>query len=182
VNVDVAALASQALLARESEAAGRDLDVHALDMAPAAGDPRLLERLIANLLDNAIRHNTQGGQVEITTGTHDRHAFLSIANTGPAVPPEQIQEEPRRLGVDRALARRDWLKQYDGDDATARSLLVGVIAVVVVVHALPQLAAFGLVDHPWSDSDVLAPELDRHGIGVGAEVVVPGRVMSGTRL
>ena len=91
-NVDLAALASEALLARESDAAGRDLDVRAaLGMAPATGDLRLLERLIANLLDNAIRHNAPGGQVEITTGTKDRHAFVSIANTGPAVPPEQIQ-------------------------------------------------------------------------------------------
>ncbi len=37
--------------------------------APTAGDPRLLERLIANLIDNAIRHNTPGGRLEITTGT-----------------------------------------------------------------------------------------------------------------
>jgi len=91
-HLDLAALASKALLARESEAAGRDVDVRAaLATAPAAGDPRLLERLIANLLDNAIRHNTSGGHVEITTGTRDRHAFMSITNTGPTVPPEQIQ-------------------------------------------------------------------------------------------
>ena len=59
--LDLEVLASQALLARESELAGRDLDVHAtLATAPTAGDPRLLERLIANLIDNAIRHNTPG--------------------------------------------------------------------------------------------------------------------------
>jgi signal transduction histidine kinase len=100
--LDLAAIAAQALLAHESEAAGRDLDVHAaLATAPAAGDPRLLERLIANLIDNAIRHNTPGGHVEFITGTRDRHAFLSITNTGPAVPPEQIQRlfQPfQRLG------------------------------------------------------------------------------------
>ncbi len=73
-------------------AAGRDLDVRAtLATAPATGDPRLLERLIANLLGNAIRHNTPGGDVEITTGTRDRHAFLAIGNTGPVVPPEDIE-------------------------------------------------------------------------------------------
>jgi signal transduction histidine kinase len=55
------------------------------------GDPRLLERLIANLIDNAIRHNTPGGHVEITTGTRDRHAILAIANTGPTIPPKEIQ-------------------------------------------------------------------------------------------
>jgi signal transduction histidine kinase len=91
-HLDLAAIAAQALLARESEAASLDLDIRAtLAPAPAAGDPRLLERLIANLLDNAIRHNTPGGDVEITTGTRDQHTFISIANTGPTVPTEQIQ-------------------------------------------------------------------------------------------
>jgi signal transduction histidine kinase len=100
--LDLATLTSQATLARESQLAGLGLDLHAtLDPAPTAGDPRLLERLIANLIDNAIRHNTPGGHVEITTGARDRHAFLSIANSGPTVPPEQIERlfQPfQRLG------------------------------------------------------------------------------------
>jgi signal transduction histidine kinase len=100
--LDLAALTSQAVLARESQLAGLDLECRAtLDPAPTAGDPRLLERLIANLIDNAIRHNTSGGHVEVTTGTRDRHAFVSIANTGPAIPPEEIQRlfQPfQRLG------------------------------------------------------------------------------------
>ena len=104
-HLDLATIASHALLA-QSEAADRDLDVRAtLATAPATGDPRLLERLIANLIDNAIRHNTPGGHVDISTGTRDRHAFLAITNTGPAVPPEQIQRlfQPfQRLGATRA--------------------------------------------------------------------------------
>jgi signal transduction histidine kinase len=101
-HLDLAALASQAMLARESELAGLDLDVRAeLEPAPTTGDPRLLERLIANLFDNAVRYNTPGGQVEISSGIRDRHAFVSISNTGPVVPPEQIQRlfEPfQRMG------------------------------------------------------------------------------------
>jgi signal transduction histidine kinase len=89
---DLATLSSQALLARESELAGSDLAVRAtLATAPTAGDPRLIDRLIVNLIDNAIRHNTRGGHVEITTGIRDRHAFVSITNTGPTVPPEELQ-------------------------------------------------------------------------------------------
>ena len=100
--LDLAALTSQAMRGRESQLAGLDLAVHTtLDSAPTTGDPRLLERLIANLIDNAMRHNTPGGRVEIATGTRDRHAFVSIANTGPTIPPEQIERlfQPfQRLG------------------------------------------------------------------------------------
>ena len=101
-HIELAVLASQALLAREAELAGRDLEVRAtLDTGPTVGDPRLLERLIANLIDNAIRHNAAGGEIEIATGTRDGHAFVSITNTGPAVPAEDIHclfEPFQRLG------------------------------------------------------------------------------------
>jgi signal transduction histidine kinase len=107
--LDLAGLASQALHARETELAGLGLDVEAA-LAPAAtaGDPRLLERLIANLIDNAIRHNIPGGHVEIATGTRDGDAFLSIANTGQGVPPEEIDKlfQPfQRLGANRTQHR-----------------------------------------------------------------------------
>jgi signal transduction histidine kinase len=49
-----------------------------------------VERLIANLLDNAIRHNVRQGHVEITTGTRDQHAFLAITNSGPTIAPEEV--------------------------------------------------------------------------------------------
>jgi signal transduction histidine kinase len=93
--LDLAALASKALLAHESEAQGRDLDVRAtLAPAPTVGDPRLVERLIANLLDNAIRHNIPQGYVEITTGTSHQQAFLMVTNSGPTISPEEM---PRLL-------------------------------------------------------------------------------------
>jgi signal transduction histidine kinase len=90
--LNLATLTSNAMHACETELESRDLDVHAtLATAPTAGDPRLVERLITNLLDNAIHHNIPGGYVEITTGTSNRRAFVSVANTGPTVPSQQIQ-------------------------------------------------------------------------------------------
>jgi signal transduction histidine kinase len=89
--VELAGVVTEALRAREPELADLDLDVHAdLSAAVAVGDPRLLERLVANLLDNAIRHNVAGGHVEIRTALRDRRALLSVANGGPAVPPDRI--------------------------------------------------------------------------------------------
>jgi signal transduction histidine kinase len=61
-------------------------------IAPAAaiGDPRLAQRLVANLVDNAIRHNVSGGHVAVTTRTESGHAVLTIANSGPIVPEEDV--------------------------------------------------------------------------------------------
>ena len=88
---DLAVLATRALQAQRPDVERLRLDVDTtLDPAPTTGDPRPLERLITNLIDNAIRHNTPAGHLEITTGTRDRHAFLAIANTGPTIPPEQM--------------------------------------------------------------------------------------------
>ncbi len=56
------------LAARQPDAEHRGIQVSAaLTAAPATGDPNLAESLIANLLDNAIRHNHLGGQVEVST-------------------------------------------------------------------------------------------------------------------
>jgi signal transduction histidine kinase len=109
----LATVTRQALTARQPEAAYRKLTLHAeLGPAPAAGSPRLAERLAANLVDNALRHNTPGGRVAITTGTKNSRAVLSVTNTGPAVPPKAIDRlfQPfQRLGTDRT-SRGDGLR------------------------------------------------------------------------
>jgi signal transduction histidine kinase len=84
-------VAAGALAALRDEADARGLTVTAdLGPAPALGDPRLAERLAANLIDNAIRYNTAGGQVQITAGSRDGRAFLAVTNTGPVIPPDQL--------------------------------------------------------------------------------------------
>ncbi|MEV0642658.1 ATP-binding protein [Streptomyces sp. NPDC050619] len=62
------------------------------DIEPVAlhGDPVLVERLLANLLDNAIDYNRPDGQVEITIGTRIGRAFVRVANTGPQIPADQV--------------------------------------------------------------------------------------------
>ncbi|HVX44030.1 MAG TPA: HAMP domain-containing sensor histidine kinase [Mycobacteriales bacterium] len=80
-----------------------------LDPAPVFGDPRLAERLIGNLLDNAVRHNRADGEIWIRTGTYDGRSVLAIANTGPVIPPVELGRlfAPfQRLGADR-VGKRD---------------------------------------------------------------------------
>jgi signal transduction histidine kinase len=103
---DLAAVTSQVIATRQPEAARRNLTLHtALAPAPTSGSPRLAERLTANLIDNALRHNLPGGRVNVTTATRECRAFLSVANTGPAVPADAVDRlfHPfQRLATDRA--------------------------------------------------------------------------------
>jgi signal transduction histidine kinase len=77
--------------------------------APAEGDPRLAESLVANLVGNAIRHNVPGGWASITTETAGERAVLRVSNSGPVIPPAEIDRlfQPfQRLGDER-VRRRD---------------------------------------------------------------------------
>jgi signal transduction histidine kinase len=84
-----AAAASLHAIAPEAERQRLHVQV-SLHPAPVFGDPNLIERLAANLLDNAVRHNTTGGTIQLTTSQHDGRAVLSVANTGPLIPPAEI--------------------------------------------------------------------------------------------
>jgi signal transduction histidine kinase len=61
-----------------------------LEPTETTGDPHLLERMIGNLVDNAVRHNEPGGWIRLRTGARDGSVFLQIANSGPHVPDEAV--------------------------------------------------------------------------------------------
>ena len=54
------------------------------------GDPLLVERLVANLLTNAVRHNVVDGRIEIVTRVEQGKAVISVTNTGPLIPPAEV--------------------------------------------------------------------------------------------
>ena len=85
--VDIAAVASQAVHRHDLG----ELDcVVVLDRAVTTGDPMLLERLVDNLVSNAIRHNVAGGRIEVFSATDAGRAQLSVANTGPLIPAGEL--------------------------------------------------------------------------------------------
>jgi signal transduction histidine kinase len=91
--VDIAALAGDCitdLWARSEEAHIEIRD----DLEPAwtSGHPGLLERLIANLVDNGIHHNVPGGYLQVRTRARDDDVELMVANGGPVIDPEHVAE------------------------------------------------------------------------------------------
>jgi signal transduction histidine kinase len=68
-----------------------DRRVHAtLEPAVISGDPVLAERLIANLVDNAVRYNIAAGDIWISTRTMAGSSQLTVANTGPVISPADV--------------------------------------------------------------------------------------------
>jgi signal transduction histidine kinase len=68
-------------------------DVHtelSLSPAPTTGDPVLLERVVQNLVDNAMRYNVPGGTVWLATRRVNGRVEATVSNTGPAVPAYEI--------------------------------------------------------------------------------------------
>ncbi|MBP0453552.1 HAMP domain-containing protein [Kitasatospora sp. RG8] len=105
--VELSEVAGRAVEQTRSEAERREVEVRAtLTPAMVGGNGVLLERIALNLLQNAVRYNTPGGWVEITTSVVPGNAGeLVVSNTGPVVPGyelEHIFEPFRRVkGADR---------------------------------------------------------------------------------
>jgi len=103
--LDLADIAGEAILARQEEAGRHGIRLRAaIAAAPVTGDPSLTQSLVANLLDNAIRHNHPGGQAEISTALTTAGATITVSNTGTLVPPDAVQDlfQPfRQLGTPR---------------------------------------------------------------------------------
>ena len=103
--MDLAGITRKVALARQHEAERHGIRLTtALAAAPATGDPSLAESLIANLVDNAIRHNLPGGQAEISTALTDEGAVITVGNTGTLIPPDAMDylfQPFRQLGTQR---------------------------------------------------------------------------------
>jgi signal transduction histidine kinase len=145
---DLAALAADCvtdLRARAEEAHVRVLD----DLEPAwtRGEPALLERMIANLIDNGIRHNEREGYLRVATRTEDSRVHLTVANSGARIDPEEAQRltEPfRRLdrgvggfGLGLSIVRS--VVVAHGGTLAIEAPASGGLEVHVVLPALPRV-------------------------------------------
>ena len=121
--VDVRDLVRDSVNTLLPEARGRGVRVHTrIATIPTEGDPVLLRQLVTNLVQNAIRHNHEGGTVTVRTSGERR---LTVINTGPEVAPEKITElfEPfHRLGKTRT------------ESATGTGLGLSIVQSIAAAH------------------------------------------------
>ncbi len=89
--IDLATAVEDALDATAAAIEEGQISVDA-DLAPARarGDRVLLERMIANLVENAVRHNHPGGAIEVRTIQREDSAEFAVSNTGPTVQAAEI--------------------------------------------------------------------------------------------
>ena len=124
---DLAGVTSRAVAGCQPHADRLGVRVAAsLGPAVATGDPDLAMSLVANLVDNAVRHNVPDGHVQVTTGTQGSRPWLSVSNSGPVVPPGEVGRllEPfQQLDGERT--------RHDG----GHGLGMAIVAAVASAHA-----------------------------------------------
>ena len=125
---DLSALAADCVTDLRARAREADVEVRD-DLEPAwtRGEPALLERMIANLVDNGIRHNQPGGFLRVSTRTGGRARAADRRQRRPADRPRRRREADRAVpaprsrrgrvrpgSVDRALGGRG-ARRHDRD-------------------------------------------------------------------
>jgi signal transduction histidine kinase len=161
--VDLAELAGGCVtdLHRSAEAAGVTVTSD-LTPAVARGDSALLERMIANLVENGIRHNVSGGELSVTTSSSGGMAEVLVRNGGAVIDPSQVQAltEPfRRLsrtaggfGLGLSIVRS--VAEIHSGTVELTALPQGGLQVRVRVPAAPEATA----------ADPVQPERRRHSV------------------
>ena len=118
-----------------------------LARAEVTGSRVLLERLVGNLVENAVVHNVSDGWVRVRAGTNDGHAYLEVANSGPVVSEEELPHlfEPFRradarigsAGVGLGLSIVESVGEAHGVRVNAQASPGGGLVVSVIMPSRP---------------------------------------------
>jgi signal transduction histidine kinase len=141
--VDLATVAQDVL----DSAALSDRRVHpTLEPAVISGDPVLVERLVANLVDNADRYNTAAGDIWISTRTVAGNSQLIVANTGTLIstadadrifePFQRLNERASHDGFGLGLTIVASIAAVHGGTATASPRNDGGLSITVSIPSL----------------------------------------------
>jgi signal transduction histidine kinase len=141
--VDLAATAADVLRAHQHHGLR---STTGLEGARTSGDPQLVERLVANLVANAIYHNISGGRLDTRTYTAAGRAIFAITNTGPQIPAGELSS------LFKPFQR---LRSHAGSDADGVGLGLAIVQAIATSH------------------EAIVTATPRTGGGLGIEVAFP---------
>ncbi|WP_308249500.1 sensor histidine kinase [Nocardioides jiangsuensis] len=125
VPVDLDDTVATVVTARDLEAQGRGVTVDTTEVVPVqvVGDPALLEQVVRNLVDNAVRHAER--EVRVSLDAREGMAVLTVDDDGPGIPVEH------RTDVFRRFTRLDDARDRDGGGV---GLGLAIVADIVAAH------------------------------------------------
>jgi signal transduction histidine kinase len=163
--VDLAQTAEHVLMLHRPRAEAQGLRIQS-GIAPArtVGDPALVERLVANLIDNAIAYNVPGGHLAVRTGVDGGRAVVHVENSGPPVSDDLVD------GLFAPFERLDRSSARDGHHGLGLSIVQAIATVheativararpdggLAVTVAFPVTGAAGAANEPGVPQEALA--------------------------
>lgn len=144
--VDLAALIRDAAENWLPQAIERGVDLgFDLGSAPVRGNPLLLQEMLTNLIDNALRHSPPGGAVNVACGATEHDAWLSVEDSGAGIAQEEREKVFERFyqapggggegcGLGLAIVRQI-ARQHGGDAVAGSSSALGGAALQVRLPA-----------------------------------------------
>nr|WP_255682291.1 sensor histidine kinase [Luteimonas sp. BDR2-5] len=106
-------------LSRDADRAGVSMRLEVENGTYALANPELLDQVLSNLLDNAIKYGA-GGPVRVQVGTTDHRPFVAISDRGPGIPPE-----------DRVRAFERFTRLSAAQDVTGSGLGLSIVKMYV---------------------------------------------------
>jgi signal transduction histidine kinase len=130
--VDLAAIAAEVAGAFQPviEDEGKTLTIDLAVAAPLLGDKELLTQMVANVIENALRHTPRGACIEVRSGRRAGATFVAICDNGPGVP------EEHRSRIFERFYRVDAARATPGD-----GLGLSIVAAIGDIHDLTITAA-----------------------------------------
>jgi len=107
VLVELTETVAECIARAASQAEAKNIELSLSAASPVEGlcDPGLLDRLVWNLLDNAIKFTTEGGRVEVSLRSEEEDIVLEVSDTGPGIREDmraRIFERFQRADVSRS--------------------------------------------------------------------------------
>jgi signal transduction histidine kinase len=108
MSIDVAELVAETVAAYQAPAAEHAVHLEeAVVSARVEADPERLQRVLRNLLDNALHHTPPGGTIEVRAGSHDHTVVVSVSDSGPGVAADELEKIFDRFYRSERSRRRD---------------------------------------------------------------------------